>query len=55
MVDIHNHVLPNIDDGSKSIDMSISMLEHAFNQGISDVINTVHFQHPLFPNIDYSI
>ena len=55
MVDIHNHVLPNIDDGSKSMDMSISMLQHAFDQGVSDVINTVHYQHPLFPNIDFSI
>ena len=23
MIDIHNHILPNIDDGSKSIEMSI--------------------------------
>tara|TARA_Y100000768_G_scaffold97014_2_gene70656 strand:- start:3173 stop:3901 length:729 start_codon:yes stop_codon:yes gene_type:complete len=55
MIDIHNHVLPNIDDGSKSIEMSLNMLKCAHNQGVTDVVNTVHFQHPLFLNIDHSL
>ena len=55
MIDIHNHVLPNIDDGSKSMEMSLNMLKNAHNQGVTDVVNTVHFQHPLFINIDYSL
>ena len=46
MIDFHNHVLPNIDDGSKSTKMSLLMLEYAFKQGITDVVNTVHYQHP---------
>ncbi len=46
MIDFHNHILPCIDDGSKSIEMSLSMLNTALNQGITDVVNTVHFQHP---------
>ena len=46
MIDFHNHILPSVDDGSKSIDMSLSMLQHAQNQGITDVVNTVHLQHP---------
>ena len=46
MIDFHNHILPNIDDGSKSIEMSINMLKEAEYQGITDVVNTVHFQHP---------
>ena len=45
MIDFHNHVLPNIDDGSKSLEMSLDMLSHAFKQGITDVVNTVHYQH----------
>ena len=53
MIDIHNHILPNIDDGSKSTEMSLNMLKYAYEQGITDVVNTVHFQHPLFLNIDY--
>ena len=52
MIDIHNHILPNIDDGSKSTEMSLNMLKYAYKQGVTDVVNTVHFQHPLFLNID---
>ena len=55
MVDIHNHILPNIDDGSKSMEMSINMLKYAYEQGVTDVVNTVHFQHPLFLNINHSL
>jgi len=46
MIDFHNHIIPNLDDGSKSVEMSISMLKEAQAQGITDVINTVHYQHP---------
>ena len=27
MIDIHSHIIPNVDDGAKSIDESIKMLE----------------------------
>tara|TARA_S200000501_G_scaffold378888_1_gene444624 strand:+ start:53288 stop:54082 length:795 start_codon:yes stop_codon:yes gene_type:complete len=46
MIDFHNHILPNQDDGSNSLEVSLSMLKHAADQGITDVVNTVHFQHP---------
>ena len=48
MIDFHNHILPNIDDGSKSLDMSVKMLSEASKQGITEVVNTVHYQHPKF-------
>jgi len=54
MIDFHNHVLPNIDDGSISMEMSLSMLENAANQGITDVVNTVHYQHPKVDKVDTS-
>ena len=54
MIDIHNHILPNVDDGSKSINMSMNMMKHAFEQGITEVVNTTHFQHPFFIDIDHS-
>tara|TARA_Y100001970_G_scaffold168897_1_gene206526 strand:+ start:3476 stop:4270 length:795 start_codon:yes stop_codon:yes gene_type:complete len=46
MIDFHNHILPGVDDGAKTMEESIDMLLHAQNQGITDVVNTVHFQHP---------
>ena len=41
MIDFHNHVLANVDDGPKSLDESIDMLKTAEKQGITDIINTV--------------
>ena len=46
MIDFHNHIIPNLDDGSNSLEMSLNMLREAEYQGITDVVNTVHFQHP---------
>ena len=46
MIDLHNHIIPNLDDGSRSLEISLSMLQHAAGQGITDVINTVHYQSP---------
>ena len=54
MIDFHNHVLPKVDDGAKSLDMSLSMLQHAAKQGITDVVNTVHYQHPKVETEDIS-
>ena len=46
MIDFHNHILPNVDDGSTSMEMTLDMMNHAVEQGITDVVNTVHYQHP---------
>ena len=54
MIDFHNHILPDIDDGAKSLEISLSMLKCAYNQGITDVVNTVHFQHPKVEGKDIS-
>ncbi|SCW59389.1 protein-tyrosine phosphatase [Ruminococcaceae bacterium YRB3002] len=43
MIDVHCHMLPGIDDGSKSIDMSLEMLRKSYDQGIEGVIFTPHF------------
>ena len=43
MIDFHSHVLPNIDDGSKSYEESIAMLEEAYNVGFDTVISTSHY------------
>lgn len=43
MIDIHSHVLPGVDDGSKNITMSINMLRGLEAQGVTDLICTPHF------------
>ena len=42
MIDIHSHILPNLDDGAKDLDASISMLREAEAQGIETVFATPH-------------
>ena len=43
MTDCHSHILPEMDDGSDSIEMSCSMLEQLRQQGVERSIATPHF------------
>lgn len=42
LIDMHNHILPGVDDGSKDMDMSIKMLHIAASEGITSIILTPH-------------
>jgi protein-tyrosine phosphatase len=42
MVDIHCHILPGLDDGPQSLEMSLQMAESAISEGITHVIATPH-------------
>ena len=43
MVDIHSHILPNIDDGSKSLEESITIIKKLEQLGFTDIVFTPHF------------
>ena len=43
MIDLHTHILPGIDDGSKDIGMTEQMLEEEARQGAKAVLATPHF------------
>ncbi|MGL4344875.1 MAG: CpsB/CapC family capsule biosynthesis tyrosine phosphatase, partial [Cellulosilyticaceae bacterium] len=43
MIDFHTHVLPGIDDGSKTKEQSLVMLQHLRKQGCSQLVATPHF------------
>lgn len=43
MIDFHTHILPEVDDGSRSIDESLFMLNVLSNQKTKKVILTPHF------------
>lgn len=43
MTDFHTHLLPKIDDGSKSLDETLEMLRISAKKGIRRVIATPHF------------
>ena len=40
MIDIHNHILYGVDDGSKDLDMSLAMLKEEMEQGVSTIYLT---------------
>ena len=42
MIDIHSHILPGIDDGSKSWDMTLEMCRLAIKDGITHIVATPH-------------
>ena len=53
MIDIHSHILNDIDDGSKSLEMSINMLKKAEQSGTTSIIATPHFMRGRF-EVEYS-
>ena len=43
MFDLHSHILPGIDDGSRDAQMSVQMLLDSIDQGIEGIALTPHF------------
>ncbi len=42
-VDLHSHILPGVDDGSRNIEETIRMLGIAYAEGITTIIATPHY------------
>lgn len=43
IIDVHAHVIPGVDDGSRVMRESVSLLKRAAEQGIVGVIATPHY------------
>ena len=43
MIDWHSHILPAVDDGSRSLEESLAMLKELQDQGVKVVVATPHF------------
>ena len=43
MLDIHSHILPKFDDGSRSTEMTMEMLRMSKQQGVTTIVSTSHF------------
>ncbi|MBQ7373163.1 MAG: hypothetical protein IJW64_01190 [Clostridia bacterium] len=55
MTDLHCHVLPFVDDGSDSLENSISMVEEAVKQGVRNMVLTPHFRKGFFCEDDQRV
>lgn len=49
-VDIHNHILPGIDDGAKTVEDSLELIRSFESIGISRLIATPHIMNNYYPN-----
>jgi len=43
MIDLHAHILPNIDDGSRSIEETLQLVKEAQKVGFEAIISTSHY------------
>lgn len=43
MIDIHSHIIPGIDDGSKNMEMTLEMLRNADKDGTKEIVATPHY------------
>lgn len=50
MIDIHNHILFNVDDGPKNLENMLMMLKQAKEQNINGIVATPHHLHRKFSN-----
>ena len=42
MIDLHSHLLPGVDDGSRSVQQSVGVLEDLARHGVTDLCLTPH-------------
>ena len=50
MIDVHNHLLPGIDDGAQTLDDSIELINIAVADGITHIVATPHIHPGRFDN-----
>lgn len=43
MIDFHAHILPHMDDGSRTVPESVQMLQMAHSQGVNTIVATPHY------------
>ena len=46
MIDIHNHILIDVDDGPKTKEDAIALLKQANDEGVTEIIATPHHLSP---------
>ncbi len=54
-IDMHSHLIPSIDDGSKSMESSLEILEYMSRIGYKKIITTPHTMSDKYPNSTYTI
>lgn len=50
MIDLHCHILPNVDDGAGNMETSLAMAKEAVTQGITHILCTPHHNNGRYEN-----
>jgi protein-tyrosine phosphatase len=50
MIDIHNHILPGLDDGARNWEQSLAMARIAVADGIKEIVCTPHWAPGIYAN-----
>ena len=54
-IDIHNHILPGIDDGAQTVEESVDLIKGFSEFGVNNFIATPHIMHNYYPNTTETI
>lgn len=49
-VDLHSHLIPGVDDGVKTLDESVALIQEFVSLGYTKLITTPHISESYFPN-----
>ena len=52
MIDIHTHIIPEVDDGSPDTENSLILLREMVKQGVTAVICTPHYRKPYLKTVE---
>jgi tyrosine-protein phosphatase YwqE len=54
-IDIHSHILPGIDDGSKNLEESLAIIQRMQSYGINNIVATPHIMESVWENTPSNI
>ena len=43
MIDLHTHILPDIDDGARDVETSLALIKAEKEQGVKEIVFTPHY------------
>ena len=55
MIDVHCHLLPEVDDGPRTMEASLQLARRAMEEGVTSIVVTPHAYHPYFETQHHNI